>query len=173
MKFAVSALVFILALSITPKTLANQPNEVCTADKKENCVEQKVDKAGHDKANHHEKLGKEMNSLFPPKHKDPAHSASPNTVKLTSPKFLAQISGASVKLEWSVAEGASNYHVQVATDPNFKWLIANDAFVKGTSFEATQLEAGKKYYWRVAAVKGQNDSMFTKSLFVSSVFSIQ
>lgn len=157
MKFVITAFVFILALSITPKVLA--------AD---------TGKAGHgSKEDHHEKLGKEMNSLFPQKQKDAGFSVPPSVVKLTSPKFLAKVSGATAKLEWAAATGATSYHVQVATDPNFKWLVANELWVKTTSFEATQLEADKKYYWRVAAVKGENDSMFTKSLFVNSAFATQ
>jgi hypothetical protein len=183
MKFVLAALVFILALSVTPKVVAAEP-EVCTANQKENCTEPKTSseksshveaKAAHGESHKaaeekEEKLGKEMNSLFPTKQKNPVQADRPTVVKLTAPKFLAKVSGASTKLEWSAVEGASSYHVQVATDPNFKWLVANDAFVKTNSFEATQLEAGKHYYWRVASVKSQNDSMFTKSLFVSSVF---
>ena len=145
MKFVVAALVFILALSITPKVLAENNAEhkevVCTADQKENCVEAKAEhkseKAGHgSQEDHHEKLGKTMNSLFPQKQKDASHSTRPTVVKLTSPKFLAKIAGNSTKLEWTAAEGATAYHVQVATDPNFKWLVANEYWVKGTSFEA-------------------------------------
>ena len=178
MKFVTAAFVFILALSIAPQVLAEHTadhNEVCTADKKENCTEAKADhKAGHgSKEDHHEKLGKEMNSLFPQKQKDAGFSTRPTVVKLTSPKFLAKVSGATAKLEWTAADGASSYHVQVATDPNFKWLVANELWVKGTSFEATQLEADHKYYWRVASVKGENDSMFIKSLFVNSAFTTQ
>lgn len=181
MKFVTAAFVFILALSITPKVLAEnnaEHTEACTADKKENCTEVKADhkaeKAGHgNKEDHHEKLGKEMNSLFPQKQKDGTFSTRPTVVKLTSPKFLAKVSGSSAKLEWTAADGASSYHIQVATDPNFKWLVANELWVKGTSFEATQLEADKKYYWRVASVKGENDAMFIKSLFVNSVFLTQ
>ncbi len=182
MKFVVAALVFILALSITPKVVATENGEACTADKKENCVESKTEhksehkseKAGHEsKEDHHEKLGKKMNSLFPQKEKNSSVVGRPSIVKLTSPKFLAKVSGATTKLEWTAVEGANVYHVQVATDPNFKWLVANEHSVKGTSFEATQLEADKNYYWRVAAVKSENDSMFTKSLFVSSAFTTQ
>lgn len=178
MKFVAAALVFILALSITPKVVANEHGEACTADKKENCVENKSEhkseKAGHEsKADHHEKLGKTMNSLFPQKEKNPSVVGRPSVVKLTSPKFLAKVSGTTTKLVWTAAEGATAYHVQVATDPNFKWLVANEYWVKGTSFEVTQLEADKHYYWRVAAVKGENDSMFTKSLFVDSAFTTQ
>lgn len=178
MKFVIAALVFILALSITPKSVASAPADVaCTADQQENCVDNQTEhkKSGHasSKEEHKEKLNKEMNSLFPEKQKNASLSASPAAVKLVAPQFLGKVSGTSAKLEWTDVNGASNYHVQVATDPNFKWLVANDAWVKGTSFEATQLEAGQTYYWRVAAVRSQNESMFTKSLFTSSAFTTQ
>ena len=171
MRFALAAFVFILALGLTSKSVAAEA-ELCTAEKKDHCTEQK----GHEKHAEmgqeakEEKLGEKMNSFFPEKQKNPAQSARPTVVKLLAPKFLSKISSATTKLEWSAVEGASNYHVQVATDPNFKWLVANDQWVKTNSFEATQLEAGKKYYWRVASVKNANDAMFTKSLFVSSIF---
>lgn len=158
MKFAIASLVFILALSIAPKSVAAGGGS----------------EGGHgNKADHHKELGKKMNSLFPEKQQDTSHSTRPEVVKLTTPKFLGKVSGATAKLEWTAVQGASSYHVQVATDPNFKWLIAENHSVKGTTFEATSLEADKKYYWRVASVKGENDSMFTKSLFVSSAFTTQ
>ena len=110
-----------------------------------------------------------MNSLFPEKLKNPALSKVPATVDLISPKFLARIDG-TAKLEWKEAAGANSYHVQVATDPNFKWLVVNEKSVQATSFEFTPSEAGKKYFWRVAAFNTNNESMFTKSLFNGSAF---
>ncbi len=169
MKYAIAALVFILAFGLTIKSVATEP-ELCTAEKKDNCLESKSTKGHHAKPTEHEELNKKMNSLFPEKQKNPMQSDRPTTVKLSSPKFLSKISGSEIKLEWVSVDGATNYHVQVATDPNFKWLIANDHWVKTNSFEAKNLEAGQKYFWRVAAVKGDNDAMYTKSLFVSSVF---
>ena len=172
MKFIIAIFLFILVIGITFKSVAAE-TETCTSDKQENCTKSKA--VDHGKIKSHggakeERLNEKMNSLFPEKQPNSAVSAVPETVKLTSPKFLSQVLAGSVKLEWSPIAGATNYHVQVATDPNFKWLVSNDQWVKTNSFEASQLEAGKKYYWRVAAVKSQNDAMYTKSLFVSSVF---
>ncbi|MBC7420862.1 MAG: fibronectin type III domain-containing protein [Bdellovibrio sp.] len=172
MKFVLAAFVFFLALGFTAKSVASAP-EVCSAEKTENCTSTEKDHTEHTgpAVDHHAKLSKEMNSLFPEKQKNPTVTARPATVKLTSPKFLASISEPTAKLEWSAADGATSYHVQVATDPNFKWLVANDYKVKTTSFEIANLEADHKYFWRVASIKDENEVMFTKSLFVSSVFS--
>ncbi len=172
MKFVIAAFVFILALGLTYKSVASE-TETCTSDKQEHCTESKA--VDHGKTKFHggaeeERLGEKMNSLFPPKQPNPQLSDRPEIVKLNSPKFLSEVTASSVKLEWAPVTNASNYHVQVATDPNFKWLVANDHWVKTNSFDATQLEPGKRYYWRVAAVKSENDAMFTKSLFVSSAF---
>jgi hypothetical protein len=169
MKYALAAFVFILALGLTMKSVATEA-ELCTTEKKENCVQPKAHKSAHAKSEEKENLPEKMNSLFPEPQKNPMQSDRPTTVKLSSPKFLSKISGAETKLDWEAVEGATHYHVQVATDPNFKWLVANDHWVKTNSFEAKNLEAGQKYFWRVAAVKSDNDSMYTKSLFVSSVF---
>lgn len=167
MRFVWASFVFILALALNIKSVANEA-EVCTAENKDHCADKK--NSVHATTEEHEKLGERMNSLFPEKQKNPDLSERPTTVKLTSPKFLSKISGNSVKLEWTLVSGATDYHLQVATDPNFKWLVANEFWVKTNSFDVTQLEGAKKYYWRVASIKNTNDAMFTKSLFVSSVF---
>ena len=97
----------------------------------------------------------------------------PAKVQLTAPGFLAKVSGGSVKLEWSETAGAQNYHIQVSKDAGFNnrsMYVAEDKFVSGTSFEIKNLEAGQKYFWRVAAHNKNQDSMYTKGLFASSVF---
>lgn len=172
MKFVLAAFVFFLALGFSTKSIAND-TAVCTAEKSENCTTNGNAHPAHagQAGSHEGSLSAEMNSLFPEKQKNKANTTRPTTVKLTSPKFLANIATPSTKLEWSAGDGATSYHVQVATDPNFKWLVANEQFVKTNSFEVGNLEPGHKYYWRVASLKGENDSMFTKSLFVSSIFS--
>ncbi len=113
----------------------------------------------------------EMNSLFPEKKKNPKLAARPTVVELTGPKFLSQVNGGTAQLDWKEAKGANAYHLQVATDPNFKWLLIDEHFVKETSYKFTKAEPGQKYFWRVAAFNTENDSMFTKSNFSSSVFS--
>lgn len=179
MKPFIASLVFILALGFSYTSVANEP-AICTPEKSENCTHAAEGKhegdhakdSKHESGKHeeHNALSTKMNSLFPPKVNDKASSVRPTVAKIVSPKFLSQVASGTVKLQWNEGSNATSYHVQVATDPNFKWLVANEYSVKGTSFDVANLEAGKRYFWRVASVKGENESMFTKSLFVSSAF---
>ena len=180
MKLILATFVFFLALSLTYKTTAAE-TETCSAGTTENCAHSKgestaanhgVEHGAKDTGHHgeHNELSKKMNSLFPQKEKDPTQSTRPLQVKLHSPKFLEVVGAPTAKLTWEAGEGATSYHVQVATDPNFKWLVANDYWVKTPSFEVSKLEAGKRYFWRVASVRESNISMYTKTLFVSSAF---
>jgi hypothetical protein len=121
----------------------------------------------------HEELSKKMNSLFPEKEANLAERTTPEKPALTNPAYFSSISGTTVKLEWKEAKDAEEYHVQVATDPNFKWLVAEDFALKTTSFEVSNLEAGKHYYWRVASVKPNNWKTFRKSFFATSMFETQ
>ncbi|MBC7467111.1 MAG: fibronectin type III domain-containing protein [Bdellovibrio sp.] len=189
MKPFVAFVVFILAIGLSAKSIAAETNkapapEVCTPDKTENCAahgEQSKGEshgASHGTPEHggqahgggHNELSTKMNSLFPEKQKDPTHVQRPEVAKLVAPKFLDKVSGTTAKLQWSAGPHATTYHVQVATDPNFKWLVANELNVAGTSYDLANLEAGKRYFWRVASVNAENESMYTKSLFVSSAF---
>jgi hypothetical protein len=160
-----SSLVLVLASVVV---FASEP-ESCKAGKEGGHDCGMAKEAAHHEGGHGDKEAK-MNALFPGKIKDPSKSNKPMSVELVAPKFLESISGTSVKLNWKESSAASAYHVQVASDPNFKWLVSNDQNVKGTSFDVNALESGKKYYWRVAARSPDNDPLFTKSNFVSSAF---
>jgi hypothetical protein len=173
MKLVLGTFVFFLALGLSFQTLANNNPEVCSAEKTDNCVTN-GNPAPHTQGeanSHKSKLGEEMNSLFPEKQKNPEKVARPTAVKLVSPKFRDVISATTAKLEWAAAEGANSYHVQVATDPNFKWLVVNEHLIQGTNYEVKDLQPGTTYFWRIASTKSDNDSMYTKSLFESSLFS--
>lgn len=148
MKILASVLVFALTLALTSASLASEE--------------------GH--GGGHEELSKKMNSLFPPKEANLEDRKVPAKPELSSPAYFSAVTGDSVKLEWKAAEGAQEYHVQVATDPNFKWLVAEDFAHKETSFEVTKLEAGKHYFWRVASVRPNNWKTFRKSYFATSMF---
>ncbi len=152
MKLVVALFVFILAMSLSFESTAEGTD------------------AGADHAAGHGDLSTKMNSLFPEKQKNPAVALPPQQTKLVAPKFLSSVPAGAVKLQWSETSGATDYHVQVATDPNFKWILVNEYFAKGTSLDFATAEAGKRYFWRVAAVKSENISIHTKSLFVSSAF---
>lgn len=118
----------------------------------------------------HGNLTEKMNALFPQPKADPTKNEVPAKPELASPGYYAAIKGDKTTLTWKAVTGADEYHVQVATDANFKWLVANEYSVKNTSFEVTGLEAGKHYFWRVAAVKSNNWSTFRKSFFAMSMF---
>ncbi|HEX7675489.1 MAG TPA: fibronectin type III domain-containing protein [Bdellovibrio sp.] len=153
MKIFVSVLAFALTFAMTAKSLAEE------AHHEANSQEEKE-----------EHLSEKMNSLFPPKQPDLAAQKVPGKPELTSPAYFAAINGETVKLEWKAGEGAQEYHVQVATDPNFKWLVAEDHSHKETSFEVSKLEPGKHYFWRVASVRPDNWKTFRKSYFATSMF---
>lgn len=112
----------------------------------------------------------EMNKLFPPHKADPSMRMPPGMVELKSPSFFQKIDGDKVTLEWSAAEGADSYHLQIATDAAFKWIFKNEYGVTGTTFEVTGLEKGKQYFWRVLSINNKNQQIFTKSPFKASMF---
>jgi hypothetical protein len=91
---------------------------------------------------------------------------------LNSPSFLAAV-GTQVTLEWEETFGGAEYHLQIATDPNFKWLLVNEKFLKATSYDFTAPEAGKKYYWRVAGFSRNNNASYTKGKFNGSAFVVK
>lgn len=159
MKYLVALFTFIFVLGLSVEGIASAPDAICTAKSEAKCKEGAQPRD----------LSHEMNSLFPEKQKNVNVVSRPVAVEIVSPKFLSKVSG-EIKLEWKSTPGANAYHVQIATDPNFKWLVIHDPLVKNTSFNFSKVESGKKYYWRVAALNTNNDSMYTKSNFSSSVF---
>lgn len=114
--------------------------------------------------------GRDNNALFPPPKPNKELATRPSKVELTEPAAFAQISGAQVTLKWKAAAGATTYRLQVATDPNFKWLKADEALYAGTSYDLKGLEAGKHYYWRVAGFKADNTSSYSQGDFSKSMF---
>lgn len=151
MKIIISLFVFLFTLTLTNISLASEA-------------------AGEKHAGGHEKKVEEMRALFPPKEADPKMSAEPAKTTLETPAAYAKVTGSEVTLKWKAVETADQYHLQVATDPNFKWLVTNEFFLKDTSFKVANLEAGKHYFWRVNAVKENNEPTHRKSGFVMSTF---
>lgn len=110
---------------------------------------------------------------FPQPQPDLSLSMAPEKVLLTAPAALETISETQVSLKWQSKSKADVYHVQVATDAAFKWLIVDDYSVKTTEFKVTGLESGKNYFWRVAAVKSNNLPTHSKSPFSFNSFSVK
>jgi hypothetical protein len=111
-------------------------------------------------------------NLFPPKQADVSRAQRPAKPQLTEPTYKAKVSGDAVTLKWQPVAMADSYHVQVATDINFKWLISDEWKVSGNFFEQKGLEKGKTYYWRVAGVKSDNVPTRMKGWFTVNTFTV-
>lgn len=169
MKFLFAVLVFFLTISLTIKTIASNSTEESTC-KPETATE--CNKSGLEHSVDTKDHSAHLNSLFPQKEKNSAVSSRPAPVELLAPKFLSKNTGR-VKLVWSEVTGADLYHIHVARDPNFKWIIVNEHNLKQTYYELPELESGKRYYWRIAALNTTNDPSYIKSDFTSSAFDIK
>lgn len=108
--------------------------------------------------------------LFPQPKADLSRGTPPASPELTAPAFQSKVADTEVALTWNASEGANAYHVQVATDPNFKWLKADEHWVKDTTFQVKDLEKGKHYYWRVAPWRDANKAASNKGSFAVSTF---
>ena len=114
-------------------------------------------------------VGHGSGNVFPPPINNLENAKSPGAVELVAPAFSSSISG-QTQLKWKDVQDAENYHLQIAKDPNFKWLVADEHMYKGTSFELKNLEPGLHYYWRVAATNqgkwpGSTKGAYSKSMF--------
>jgi hypothetical protein len=128
-------------------------------------------KASH--ANTHASQSGANLNLFPPPQADSAKASRPNKPELTEPNFHAKITGDSVTLKWNAVDSVNAYHLQVATDPNFKWIVSESPMMSETSFQVSGLQKSTHYFWRVAAVKSENDATYMKSWFSGSEFEVQ
>lgn len=169
MKYLSALAVFFLVIGLNVVSVAGDGAHDEVAEKKHDSHGKKQ---GPNKDWSHARQ-EQVGKIFPELTKNADASVKPSDVKLTSPKFLAKISGPTVKLEWSEAQNATNYHVQISKDAGFNnrsMYLAEDKWVSGNSFEVSNLEPGVKYFWRVAAVNKNKDSQYTKSVFVFSAF---
>lgn len=117
------------------------------------------------------KQHRDNTGLFPQPQADVAvRGTAPASPELTAPAFQSKITASEIALTWKASAGADAYHVQVATDPNFKWLKADEHWVKDTTFQVKDLEKGKHYYWRVAPWKNGNTAATNKGTFAISAF---
>ena len=82
-------------------------------------------------------------NLFPQKAPNRKRGTNPPKVTLSEPKFMAKVSGETITLKWNQPEGVNTYRIQVAKDPNFKWLLADEGLYQSNNFELHGLEKGK------------------------------
>ena len=138
-------------------------------------TEESHESAGHESHAAHDptapmmKGGANLN-LFPPPQANHSKISRPSKPELLEPSYRAQINSDTVTLKWSPVASADAYHLQVATDPNFKWLVVNQEIMSGNSFQLSNLEKSHHYFWRVAALKTDNDPTYMKGWFSLSTF---
>jgi hypothetical protein len=126
--------------------------------------------AGSALANADVEGGRDMNALFPQPKPNTTLSQRPDKPELEAPGYYEKINDAKVVLKWKESAGATVYHVQVATDPNFKWLVKEESLLKATSLEVTGLQGGKSYFWRVAGINPENKNGHIQGVYNASMF---
>lgn len=141
MKFLVSIVIFASTLALTAQSVASDAN-----------------------------LEREMNALFPPPQSNLTLAQPPEKPALESPTYYQKVAPGSVTLKWKESSETPFFHVQVATDPGFKWLVKEEHLFNGNSIEISNLSGGKHYFWRIAGVKPNNKNGHTKGPYASSMF---
>ena len=92
----------------------------------------------------------------------------PGLVEILEPKMNSVQTG-QAELKWKSAVDAESYHLQIATDPAFKWLKVNEHGFKGTTY-TLNLEPNTHYFWRVAGTNFKKWDGSTKGVFANSMF---
>lgn len=128
--------------------------------------------ADHESGHKEEKSHKDWNEVFKQPVGNEALAQAPEKTQIIEPTFLAPITGSEVTLKWTPVVGVK-YHLQVATDPNFKWLVMDEALVTYTEYNLKNITAGQQYFWRVYTQKPENNNSYTKGPAVSSSFEVQ
>jgi len=87
------------------------------------------------------------------------------TVKILAPVNNSKLTNTNVNLTWTAVEGASGYHVQIAT-PSFASAlqIVADSRISIANFNQT-LTASTTYEWRVRAENENSETGYTTSKF--------
>ncbi|MCX7674458.1 MAG: fibronectin type III domain-containing protein [Bdellovibrionaceae bacterium] len=97
---------------------------------------------------------------------------APKAPTLVSPAPLSIVASKNVELQWTPEPEAFTYHVQVAKDPMFKWLIHENHEVKENRYSVTDLPRGT-IFWRVFSQKPQNQAGLWKSSAAWSSFEVR
>lgn len=99
-------------------------------------------------------------------------AGSPGAFSLTSPANGATGVGTTPTLQWSGANGATTYTVQVSTSPSITSPVVNASGLASTMYTvpAATLAASTLYYWQVIAHNGTGDTFSTGAVATYSSF---
>lgn len=83
--------------------------------------------------------------------------------ELVSPTQNAQVATSGVTLKWLSFTGSTSYHVQVAIDSAFAFVVIDDSTLTGTSKITGILPVRTTYYWRVNATSAAGTSQWSST----------
>lgn len=83
-------------------------------------------------------------------------TAPSSAIELVYPQDDSGDEASLLTFKWKSLEGVSSYNIQVAADNSFENPII-DEVTSDTSFEASQLDVEKNYFWRIRKAGGQTD----------------
>jgi hypothetical protein len=86
----------------------------------------------------------------------------PSKPSLNSPQNGYTGTSSTILLEWSAANNAEWYSVQVSTQSNFSNIAVQNNNLTQTFYELTDLQAPSTYYWRVRAHNSNGDSEWSE-----------
>jgi hypothetical protein len=86
---------------------------------------------------------------------------TPGIPNLRFPLSASEKQLLTVNLQWSAAQGAKNYHVQLALDSPFGTTVFEDSTYADTSITIPRLNNLTKYFWRVRAKNNSGYGSFS------------
>jgi hypothetical protein len=119
-----------------------------------------------------EKGEKDWNQIFKQPVTNGALAQPPAATQIIEPAFMSEVKGSEITLKWKPVEGAK-YHLQVAKDPMYKWLVVNEPLVTYTEYSLKQLQPKTQYFWRVYTQKPDNNRGYTKGFPAGSEFEVK
>jgi len=72
-------------------------------------------------------------------------------------------------LEWTQAQRAVNYHLQVAKDAQFNTLILDTDTLTTTTHQLDTLEKGVQYFWHVSAINDSGETRFSNLGYFTTI----
>ena len=89
------------------------------------------------------------------------HPGLPDLPVALSPANNARNVDTQVSFSWESAINTEFYHLEIATDKNFKNLFYSEDTLTVNKIKLKNIGEGRKYYWRVRALNNYGNSNFT------------
>jgi pimeloyl-ACP methyl ester carboxylesterase len=97
--------------------------------------------------------------------------ATPLSPTLSSPSNGASNVSTSPTLSWGSVSGATSYGVQISASSSFASFVVDQSGLTSTSYTASGLSNGTRYYWRVNAANAGGTSAWSSARSFSTVVS--